>query len=182
MLKNVILKTALGLYFFCMILFFLVQLFFRDEQIFHFSEFQYLLATSISNAFIITTVFALTAAYNLIYWGKRKTLNFFQTFKLTFSPGAIAGLLALASIFYLFYSVDTSGIQSLLQQYLDYSLLQAQKEGNLEEVKPIINSTAVRETNLLNIRTFTLMSLGVLFFNFSLGIMFSFLWKVKTSK
>lgn len=182
MLKIIILKTALGLYFFCMILFFIVQLLFKNQQIFQLSEFQYLLATSISNAFIVTTVFALVASYNLIYWGKRKALNFFETFKLTFSPGAIAGLVALVSIFYLFHSVDSSGIQELLQQYLDYSLLQAKKEGNLEELAPIINSTAVRGTNLLNIRTFTLMSLGILFFNFSLGIMFSFLWKVKTSK
>lgn len=186
MLKKAILKSALGLFLFSISIFLAVTFIFGGKGLVNWDEFQYILATSISNAFIITTVYALVAAYNLLKYGNlnlsKNPLSFIQTFALTFAPGTIAGLMALISIFLFFTYIEPQKIHQLLQEYLDYSLYQAKLNGSLEEVEPIINSPAVRNTNVLSIQTFTLISLAIIFFNFSLGLMFSFLWKVKNTK
>lgn len=182
MLNKTIRKSTILLFFFTMIVFFVIQLFFRDFTYFNFSEFQYLLATSISNAFVITTIYAIVVAFNMLSYSKKVKLRFLQVFKMSFVPGFIAGLSSLICVFLLFKYVDNNGIELLKNQYLDYSLAQAKINGDYEEVAKVINTDAVRSTQLLNYRTFTLILAVILFFNFSLALMVSFLWKIKTTE
>ena len=181
MIKRVIIKSSLLLFLFTMLIFGIVQVLFRTQEYFQFSDFQYLLATSISNAFIITSIYAIFAAYNMLTQTKKQQLSFFKVFGLCFSPGVIAGFLSLATIFLIFHYLFPAVVEQLKNEYLDYSLLQYKDTKDYEEAAKIINSEAVRNTNLLNFRTFTLVSLVIVFFNFSLGLMMAFLWKVKTS-
>ncbi|MBV7440849.1 DUF4199 family protein [Weeksellaceae bacterium TAE3-ERU29] len=181
MVKQVIIKSSLILFLITMLIFGIVQILFRTQEYFQISDFQYLLATSVSNAFIITSIYAIVAAYNMLTQTKKQQLSFFKVFGLCFSPGVIAGFLSLAVIFLIFNNYFPEGVEQLKNEYLDYSLLQYKNEASYEEAAKIINSDAVRNTNILNSRTFILASLIIVFFNFSLGLMMAFLWKVKTT-
>ena len=181
MIKRVIIKSSLILFLITMLIFGIVQILFRTQEYFQFSDFQYLLATAVSNAFIITTIYAVVAAYNMLTQTKKQQLGFFKVFGLCFSPGVIAGFLSVGVIFSIFYYYFPEGINQLKNEYLDYSLLQYKNDASYEEAVKIINSDAVRNTNLLNFKTFTIISLIIAFFNFSLGLMMAFLWKVKAT-
>lgn len=181
MLKSIIRKSAVILFVLTFIIFMAVQILFKNHTYFHISDFQYILATSIANAFVITTIYAIFGAYNMMRWTAKNPGSFFRIFKLTFLPGFIAGIMSLCAIFAYYYYIDPQGIEILKDQYLDYSLVQAQKNGEYDQVVKIVNSEAVRNTNLLTYRVFTLI-LGIMtFFNFSLALMITFLWKIKTT-
>ena len=164
-----------------MILFFVVQFLFKTQEYFQYSEFQYILATSVTNSFIVTIIYAFFAARNMLRWIRKPESSFFRVFRLTFFPGVIAGFLSLCAVFAYFYYVDPSGIEQIKTEYLDYSLVQAQANGEYEEVAKVVNSEPVRNTNLLNFRTFTLILAILIFFNFSLALMLSFLWKIRNT-
>ncbi|QAR31154.1 DUF4199 domain-containing protein [Ornithobacterium rhinotracheale] len=181
MLKNIIFKSTAILFFLTMVIFTAVQVLFRTQEYFQFSQFQYLIATAIGNAFVLTTLYAVMAAYNMIKQSSHPDLHFFKVFGLCFSPGTLAGFMSLISIFAFFYYVQPDWIEQFKNEYLDYSLLDAKEAGDYEKVAKVVNSQAVRDTNILNIRTFTLLSLVLVFFNFSLGIMMALLWKVRTT-
>lgn len=179
MLRNSIWRSAIVIYVLTMLVFLLLQYFFKTQEFFKFSEFQYLLATSIANGFIITSIFALVAARNLIRWNSKPDITFFKIFKLNFFPGVIAGFMSLVSVFAYFHYVDPEGIEQIKTEYLDYSLMQVEGTEDYENIAEVINSPEIRETNLLSNRTFTLILGIVLFFTFSLSLMLSFLWKIR---
>ncbi|MXV38699.1 DUF4199 family protein [Flavobacteriaceae bacterium Ap0902] len=181
MLKSIIRKSAVLLFIITLLIFFAVQFFFKTDEYFQISDFQYILATSIANAFVITSVYALMGAYNMMRWTAKNNGGFLKVLKLTFLPGFIAGIMSLCAIFAYYYYVDPDGIELLKTQYLDYSLIQAQENGEYEEVAKVVNSEAVRNTNLLTYRVFTLILGIITFFNLSLGLMITFLWKIKTT-
>ena len=181
MLKRPIRRSAIILFILTLAVFLLVQVLFKTQEFFQFSEFQYIIATSIANAFVITSIYAFSAASNLLKWNSKPGIGFAKIFQLSFFPGFIAGVLSLLCVFAYFHFVDPTGIEQLKTEYLDYSLLQAKVNGDFEDVEKVINSPEVRNTNLLSNRTFTLI-LGVLiFFNFSLALMLSFLWKIRNT-
>lgn len=174
-------KTTFLLWALTLLVFFIVQFFLRDQSYFQFSDFQYILSTSIANAFVITTIYALVAAYNLVQSGKKEKLGFGSVFKLSFLPTAMASVLSLAVIYAYFYYIDSSGIEQIKTEYLDYSLYQAEGTENYEKTAEIVNSKEIRSTNLLSYRTLTLMLGGYLFFSLSLALMMSFLWKIRNT-
>lgn len=181
MLKRPIRRSAIILFILTLVVFLVVQILFKTQEIFQFSDFQYIIATSIANAFVITSIYAFVAASNLLKWNNKPGISFIKIFKLSFLPGFIAGVLSLLCVFAYFHYVDPSGIEQLKTEYLDYSLVQAKVNGDYEDVEKVINSPEVRNTNLLNNKTFTLI-LGILiFFNFSLALMLSFLWKIRNT-
>ncbi|MGI9526631.1 MAG: DUF4199 domain-containing protein [Weeksellaceae bacterium] len=181
MLKSYIWKSSLLLFIITICIFIGVQVFFKTDEYFQISDFQYILASSISNAFIITSIYAIMGAYNMIRWTSKNQGSFFKIFKLTFFPGVIAGFLSLCAIFAYYYYIDPEGIELLKTQYLDYSLVQAKENGEYEQVEKVVNSDAVRSTTLLSSRVFTLILGIMMFFNFSLALMITFLWKIKTT-
>ncbi|MRI63959.1 DUF4199 domain-containing protein [Ornithobacterium rhinotracheale] len=181
MLKNIIFKSTAILFFLTMVIFTLVQVLFRTQEYFQFSQFQYLIATAVSNAFVLTTLYAVMAAYNMIKQTNHPNLHFFKVFGLCFSPGVLAGFMSLIAIFAFFYYIQPDWIEQFKNEYLDYSLLDAKEAGDYDSVAKVVNSQEVRNTNILNIRTFSLISIVIAFFNFSLGIMMALLWKVRTT-
>ena len=181
MLRNSIWRSAFELFILTMIIFFIVQILFKGKAYFQFSDFQYILATSIANAFVITTIYAIIAATNMLRWVNNPKATFGRIFQLTFMPGVIAGMLSLIIIFGYYHYLDPAGIEQLKTEYLDYSLAQAEVSGVSEEVAQIVNSKEVRATNLLSFRTFTLILGVVIFFNLSLALMLTFLWKIRNT-
>lgn len=181
MIKKTIVRTSIILYLITMILFFIVQLLFRTQDYVQFSEYQYLLATSICNSFVITTLYALFAANNMLVINKKTTPTFLQIFGVAFSPGVIAGTLTLISVFALFTYVENNGANQLFTEFLDYSLAQAKENGNYNELSKILNTPQMRSYNMLNTKMFSMLSIALVFFNFSLGLLISFLWKIRTT-
>lgn len=98
-----------------------------------------------------------------------------------FFPGVLAGVLSLVTVFAYYHYIAPEGIEQLKTEYLDYSLVQAEANGDYEEVAKVVNSPEVRATNLLSNRTFTLILGVMLFFTFSLALMLSFLWKIRNT-
>ncbi|MDO5654845.1 MAG: DUF4199 domain-containing protein [Flavobacteriaceae bacterium] len=181
MLRNTIWRSTIYLFLLAMMVFFIVQFFFKDQNYFQISDFQYILTTGVSNSFVITTLFAIVAAYNMLKWDGNKSSSFWNIFKLSFIPGVLAGFFTLISVFAWYEYVDPAGIEQLKTEYLDYSLLQAKDNEAYEEVEKVVNSKEVRGTNLLSFRTFTLILGIVIFFNLSLALMVTFLWKIRNS-
>lgn len=179
MINKRVLISSIALFGTTMLIFFIVQLFLRTQAYFSFSEYQYLLSTAICNAFILTTLYAIVGAYNMVSQIHNKEIRMGTIFKLTFSPGIIAGLISVIAIFGYFWYFSPEGIEQLKTEYLDYSLLAAKGTETYEGVAEIVNSSQARNANILNIKTFSLMSLVVIFFNLSLAIMLSLLWKIK---
>lgn len=181
MLKHIIFKSTLILFFLTILVFTTVQILFRTQEYFQISQFQYLIATAVSNAFVLTTLYAIMAAYNMLKQSNQSNLHFFKIFGLCFSPGVLAGFMSLIVIFSFFYYVQPDWIEQFKNEYLDYSLFDAREAGDYQSVAKVVNSQEVRNTQILNIRTFTLISVVIVFFNFSLGIMMALLWKVRTT-
>ena len=181
MLQKSIWRSVLLLFLLTVIVFFAVQILFKDKEIFHISDYQYILATSMSNAFVITVIYAIVAAANMLKWSSLSNISFGKIFRITFLPGVLAGILSLCAIFAYFKYADPAGIEQLKNEYLDYSLVQAKAGESYDEVEKIVNSKEVRSTDLLSFRTFTLILAIIIFFNFSLALMLSFLWKIRTT-
>ena len=181
MLKNTIWRSTFQLFVLTMIIFFIVQFFFKHDNYVNVSDYQYILATSIANAFVITTIYAIVAAANMLRYDHEIRATFGRIFRLTFLPGVMAGIMSLCAVFAYFHFMDPAGIEQLKTEYLDYSLVQAEANGELEEVAKVVNSDAVRGTNLLNFRTFTLILAVMIFFNLSLALMLTFLWKIRNT-
>ena len=179
MFKKNIWYSALNLWVITMIIFLIIQILFKDQDLLQLSDYQYILATSIANAFVITTIYAIVAAYNMLIARGRN--SFGKIFQLTLFPGILAGFLSLFTIFAFYYYVDFQGIEQLKTEYLDYSLAQAKINGEYDEVAKVVNSDAVRATNLLSFRTFTLILGIIIFFNLSLALMLTFLWKIRNT-
>lgn len=183
MFQSRISRTTINLYLAIIIIFLLVQLLFRGNEFFQLHEFQFLQATAIANAFVVTFVIALFTAHNIWRASKQPGMSFLSIFKLAFLPAFLAGTLAIITVFAWYKFADPASIETLKHEYLDHSLIQAQGIDNYDEVVAQVNSPAVRDVNLVNFRTFTFYLFALLFFSFSLSLMFSFLWKVKnTSK
>lgn len=180
-MRNSIWRTAIVIYVLTMSVFLLLQFFFKTQAFFQFSEFQYLIATSIANGFIITSIFALVAATNLIRWNSKHGVGFFKIFKLNFFPSVLAGFFALLTVFAYFHYFDPEGIEQIKTEYLEYSIIKAEGSENYEEIKQMINSPEIRATNFLSMRMFTLILGIVVFFTFSLSLMLSMLWKIRNS-
>lgn len=181
MLRNSIRRSAFIIYILTLVVFLLVQYLFKTQEFFQFSEFQYIISSSVANAFVITTIFALVAASNLLKWNNKPGISFFKIFKLMFLPGLMAGILSLVTVFGYYHYVDPQGIEQLKTEYLDYSLVQAEANGEYDEVAKVVNSPEVRATNLLSNRTFTLILAVMIFFTFSLALMLTFLWKIRNT-
>lgn len=181
MLKRTIRRSAIIIFLSTMAVFLLVQFLFKTQAYFQFSEFQYIIATAVANAFIITSIFAIVAATNLLKWNGKPGIDFWKIFKLMFFPAILAGVLSLVSVFAYYHFIDPDGIEQLKTEYLDYSLVQAKESGEYDEVAKVVNSPEVRATHLLNNRTFTLILAAMLFFTFSLSLMLTLLWKIRNT-
>lgn len=180
-MRNSIWRSAIVIYVLTMAVFLILQFLFKTQEFFQFSEFQYLIATAILNAFVITSIFAIVAARNINRWNSINKMAFFKIFKMAFFPGVLAGVFALISVFAYYHYLDPEGIEQIKTEYLEYSIIQAEGSENYEEIKQMINSPEIRGANLLSMRVFTLILGVMLFFNFSLSIMLSMLWKIRNS-
>lgn len=181
MLRKTLWRSAILLFVLTMLIFFVVQFFFKTQDYFQISDYQYILSTSIANAFVVTVIYAIVAATNMLHWNGKPEISFSKIFKLTFIPGFFAGLLSICAIFAYFHYVDSQGIEQLKTEYLDYSLVQAKANGEYDEVAKVVNSKEVRATDLLTFRTFTLILAIMIFFNLSLALMITFLWKIRNT-
>ncbi|MDO5511037.1 MAG: DUF4199 family protein [Weeksellaceae bacterium] len=181
MFNSRISRTSINLYLAIIIIFLLVQLLFRGREFFDLHEYQFLQATAIANAFLVTFTIAIFTAHNVWQASKNPNYSFLSVFKLAFLPAFLAGSMAIISVFAYYHFIDPIAIDQLKHEYLDHSLLQAKGIDNYDEVVAQVNSPEVRGFSLLNFRTFTFLLFALLFFCFSLSLMFSFLWKVKNT-
>ncbi len=172
-------RTFIGLTITTLVIFALVFFFFRDHSYINFSDDQFLVATRTSMAFGLTTLYALVAAYNVVTVGKKTKLSFGKTFKLTFVPGFFAGVVSLVIIFGVLYYYAPEAVEQLKEQFFESSRAEAVKGENADEILKRID--AAQDISLLTGRTLSLGIILILFFNISLSLMLSFLWKVRNT-
>ncbi len=172
-------RTFVGLTIATLAIFALVFFFFRNHDYVDWRSDQFLVATRTSMAFGLTTLYAIVAAYNMIKMGKRTKLSFGKTFNLTFWPGFLAGTVSLVVIFALLYEYAPEVVEQLKQQFFESSRREAMKGENATEILERID--AAQNISLLTGRTLSLGIVLIAFFNLSLSLMLSFLWKVRNT-
>lgn len=181
MLKSIIWRSSFILIVLCFIVFAIVQLFFKDQSYFQLFDFQYLITTNISNYFIINVFVAVVAATNMVKLVKDSNTTFFKVFKVSFFPGFIATIVFLSVIYGFFRYYDTESIDLLRTEYLQNGLVDLiQNDGDIKDIDRI--KEAIKTPEPLSVfmnKIFLLLFAGNTFFNFSLALMLSLLWKVR---